>query len=121
MLFLLFQLTAGILCPKYECYDFESQISDQCINQVGAFYQLSLCNDEYFSYCSPNYEDTFCDLPPTTPDINTAYPGEPCTYDRNCLNGICESGVCQGQPFNSLCDSDEECGVGLFCNFTNCA
>ena len=123
LLVILLHLASGILCGRYSCYNIaenetSSYLEQQCINQVGGFFQLEICEDEFFSYCSPNFNNTYCSLPPTVSDLNIAYPGEPCTFDRNCLNSICLNNTCQGNPVNSQCTTGSQCDVGLYCNST---
>ena len=118
-------VVSGMLCGTFSCYNFNQNsfpqpLIQQCINQVGGFFQLQVCNDIYFTYCSPNYSNTSCSLPPTTSDINIAYPGEPCTFDRNCLNSKCIKGSCKGSPAGSACVDDSQCDVQLFCTNSIC-
>lgn len=121
----LLHLCNSNLCGLYSCFDISQNaisqyLEQQCINQVGGLFQLEICKSEYFSYCSPNYNNTYCSLPPTISDLSISFPGEPCMFDRNCLNSKCINGFCKGAPLSSLCFASSQCDVGLYCNGTSC-
>ena len=120
MLILIFlQLSSSKLCADYECSSLPLGSLNQCINKVGYTYYLSLCTAEYYSYCPPSYSDAFCGLPPVPSDINIAVPGEPCEFDRNCLDSLCNNLFCVGSTVNSQCTAHTQCDVGLYCRFSD--
>jgi hypothetical protein len=109
----------GEVCSSFSCASISGGLLTQtCIYQEGSTYDLSICSDEYYYYCPPNLNNTVCTLPPTVSDINISYPGEPCTYDRNCLNSVCNSGTCQGVGLNAQCVDSSQCSPGFYCNNT---
>lgn len=120
MLILIFlQLSHSKLCADYSCSIVPLNFASQCIEKVGYTYTLGTCNEEYYSYCPPSYTDSFCQLPPVPSDINIAVPGEPCEFDRNCLNSICQQSFCKGYPMGLMCNQDTQCDVGLYCDSIN--
>lgn len=116
MIFLLHQTTA-IFCPAFSCSSNPyTSLTGYCILQQGASYSLSICDDEYYSYCNASLTDTLCSLPPTTSDLNTSYIGEPCVYDRTCINSICINNTCTKSEVSQDCSYSSMCSPGYFCN-----
>ncbi|OMJ82774.1 hypothetical protein SteCoe_16421 [Stentor coeruleus] len=109
----------GRFCSGFSCASILELIDiNSCIYQVGDTFELSICIDEFYSYCSPNKNNTQCTLPPITTDVNISYPGEPCFYDRSCQDSICVNSICQGLDANMECDTTNQCNPGLYCNIT---
>lgn len=116
-LILTLQQASAIFCPAFSCSSNPyTSLSGYCISQQGALYSLSICDDEYYSYCSPNLNDTLCSLPPKTSDLNTSYIGEPCVYDRTCINSICTNNTCTKSDVSQECSYSSMCNPGYFCN-----
>lgn len=121
LIFSLLALASSKLCPIYQCSgSFQNISSSQCIEKVGFTYSLGTCSEEYYTYCPPNESDSFCQLPITVSDINISYIGEPCTFDRNCLNSLCTYKTCSGFNMNSTCSYTSQCNVGLYCLNNTC-
>ena len=118
LIFIFLQLVRSKFCADYGCSTLPINGSNQCIDKVGFDYTLNLCTEEYYSYCPPSYADSFCQLPPVSPDFNIAVPGEPCNFDRNCLNSVCIRGFCKGLTVNAPCSQHTQCDVQFFCNST---
>mmetsp|Transcript_28047 Transcript_28047/g.27734 ORF Transcript_28047/g.27734 Transcript_28047/m.27734 type:complete len:336 (+) Transcript_28047:78-1085(+) len=95
----------------------------QCVYYNNSQYSLSPCEDQRISYCNPQAhpENVSCTIPPQSPTVNIAYPGEPCQFDINCVQSICLKGICKGLPINSACTQDAQCDVGLFCFSSKCS
>lgn len=107
-------------CPIYQCSPFPLDNSTgQCIEKEGFTYNLGTCSEEFYTYCPPNQVDSYCQLPISPSDINVSYPGEQCTYDRNCLDSLCLNGVCNGFPVGHSCERTSQCAPGNYCNSTN--
>lgn len=124
MLLLLFFLNRAhsIFCSGYGCAPNPySSAYGECIVQMGSMYSLSICEDDFYSYCPPEDTDQMCTLPETHNDLNVSYVGEPCVFDRNCLNSICVNSICTIDEFIVGCVDNSMCGPGHFCNNSECS
>jgi len=61
----------------------------------------------------------FCNLYNCGQMIDLA-PGETCSSSANCWTQNCVSGTCSGNSTGYNCQSDLDCGVGLFCGTGGC-
>lgn len=118
-LIFILQGTAGNFCSGYSCSSNPyTSLSGFCIVQEGATFSLSICDDEYYSYCQPSQQDTLCSLPPMVNDLNSSYVGEPCVYDRTCIDSVCTKGICTIESTSKECTYNSMCSQGYFCNTT---
>ena len=70
-----------------------------------------ICDYSAISYGNPAY----C-VADTTP-VELTLPGEYCSRNAQCLSGVCK-GTCRGKSAGTVCASDSECDVGMFCSAT---
>ena len=123
LLFLLASLGLSQKCSEYSCKSAATQfLPGQCIQSIPLESDtekilLAFCTDQYHSYCPPANMNASCQLPPQQPTINIAGIDEPCTFDINCLDGICVDSKCTVLPdLNGQCQRDTQCPVGQYCN-----
>ena len=109
-------ISAVLDCPKFVCSDSSSVSSTQCIGEDSNIYYLSPCQDLKNSYCPPQFilQNITCTTPPST--LNTAFPGESCTFNQDCLYGTCNNNQCYGQDYGGDCTNHGECNPGLRCD-----
>lgn len=123
LIFLLGHLGLSQKCNEYSCKSSSSQfLPGQCIQSapgpITLKMTLTICTDLYHSYCPPVLSNATCQLPPQQSYINIAAVGETCQFDENCLDSICQSGICTGIGIRAPCQRDTQCEVGLYCNVT---
>lgn len=107
----------GVLdCAKYVCDKSVSLSTNVCIGENSNIYYLSQCTDLKNSYCPVvfNLQNVTCTVPPSP--YHTAYPGERCSHDQDCLYGICNGNFCYGQEYGGDCNTHGECNPGLRCD-----
>ena len=111
-------------CVPYDC-EFHEEMKgiNQCV-----FYEIDVGEFQYsnprihLAPCLNNETDT-CSLVPASnstcePLATTRYPGDYCETHMDCVSSDCASGMCQGNMFNTTCESIYDCNPGSYCNFT---
>ena len=108
-------ISAVLDCSIYKCAKPDAS-SNVCIGEDSNIYYLSPCIDILNSYCPPEFDliNVTCTTPPSK--SYTAYPGEKCSQNTDCLYGFCNQGFCYGQDFGGDCSSHGECNPGYRCD-----
>jgi hypothetical protein len=121
MLCLLLLLTPSLSqlsCPIYSCHEGGYSIGPVCgMLSASNNFVLQVCDSTSAAYCdvsgtiTSNY--TCGSVPPYSKP--TAYPGEYCVQNSDCITQECSDNECVGQVAGSSCVSNSDCNVGLFC------
>lgn len=120
-------------CPVYKC---ESSTKN-CLesfnpnnnNSSGIVISLNENICEKNQYCDyeisqtkilGNYNGQCKIKNPNVPRELQRYPGEDCSDDTDCTNGLCLNGICYSKKFGEICDPNTPngihgCGLGMFC------
>lgn len=100
--------TSSIFIPSTQCGKvFESR-----------FYYLQVCSaTSELSYC--NTTSFNCTAMPSI-SKSTAYPGENCATNSDCIYNSCANSVCVGIKMNQKCIIHEQCDPGLRCFAGSC-
>ena len=77
-------------------------------------YYLEPCTKKGESCSSANgFTNVTCAEP--TPELGTAYPGELCNKNEDCVSNHCSGGLCVGKAINEACEHTTDCNSGLYC------
>jgi hypothetical protein len=115
-LLIFLQVVCSKYCGIYQCSNSSFSSPLQCISKSGLTYNLGQCTAQYYSYCPSSQSPAFCQLRLSPSDINVAVPGQRCSFDRNCLDSLCNNGTCSGLGAGAACTTHAQCDVSLFCN-----
>ena len=122
-------------CLLFQCTSGSTRAN--CIEPVGNYIQISpcvnglICNASELNTIS-NFNTVTCTK--NTPVIDlcedpslVVYTGKQCCISSNCQSGNCTNSVCDGTLESNLCNVDEECLPGYYCDvvctkeiLTNC-
>ena len=114
---------SAAVCSKYSCKPASMKFRyEQCIYPATNHFYLNKCSNSRIPFCQPSASSQNITCAPTIPEstYKVYYPGEPCTMDSNCLNGVCQSGVCNSLTWNEQCFSNADCNPGFYCNNKRC-
>jgi len=115
-------------CSRYMCAPAGMNLApNACVHYEDSTYYLQSCSNrtDSLTYCSPtpaeNGYDSFCQAPPIARE-GLAWPGEKCTTNSTCITNYCSeaNGLCVGAGLGGSCESNAECGAGLFCTGSQC-
>lgn len=119
--------TLSFKCSRYQCL--------MGINNLCAFITM---NEKFipiriFNPSACNFETEYCSPTEPKPQENfikvgecknrtenmSAFPGEFCSKDQNCIVGQCDNGKCPGGDNGSPCKSSIDCTTGYYCKLSN--
>ena len=112
------ELEVSKSCIKYLCNDIDLRFGNFTCGEYfeGNFY-MQACPDPANPVCSGPTETEYgywtCNT--AIKAAGSAYPGEACTQNSECITNLCTSGACLGALRTAACTKTSDCQPGLWC------
>ncbi len=104
----------AIVCPAYNC---DATLGSKvCAYKTNTLVKLQACSSTS-QYCPITLH---VDGMVNCTDITGLLPGDYCLNNTQCLSGICTGNQCIGAKTGDACNSDSNCGAGMYCNSNVC-